>query len=211
MCELRTSLREPIPEIFAAAKLLRAGVDHHNAGNRDAASQCFSEADDDAVRQWTESIWGSGWSSIIQLRVAVDAPPPLAKSDRIPVRMPNAAERRRLIERDGYQCRFCGIPVVPDTVRRKIVQEYPEVVSWGRTNTSQHAALQAMWLQFDHVIPHARGGANGLDNVIITCAPCNYGKANYTIEELGLLDPRARPVQKLDWNGLVDFVPNLGN
>ncbi len=62
---------------------------------------------------------------------------------------------------------------------------YPTALSWGRTNQTRHAAFQAMWLQYDHLPPHARGGDNGLDNVIITCAPCNCARVNYTVAEVG--------------------------
>jgi 5-methylcytosine-specific restriction endonuclease McrA len=72
----------------------------------------------------------------------------------------------------------------------------------GRTNPTQHAAFQCMWLQFDHVVPHSRGGDNSVDNVVVTCGPCNYGRAERTLDELGLIDPRQKPVQKTDWDGL---------
>ena len=56
--------------------------------------------------------------------------------------------------------------------------------------------------QFDHVLPHARGGDNSLENVVPTCAGCNYGRASMTLEEVGLLDPRTRPPKQAEWDGL---------
>jgi hypothetical protein len=75
-------------------------------------------------------------------------------------------------------------------------------VQWGRKNVEQHAALQAMWLQYDHVLPHARGGNNDLDNIVITCAPCNFGRMDYLVEEVGLVDPREHDAIKSNWDGL---------
>nr|WP_283938303.1 HNH endonuclease signature motif containing protein [Sphingomonas brevis] len=51
-----------------------------------------------------------------------------------------------------------------------------------------------MWLQFDHLIPNQRGGASTLENLIITCAPCNFGRMEQTIEEVGLLNPFNRDI-----------------
>lgn len=201
----RRCLREPIPEIFEAAQLLRAGVDAHLRRDTTTAADHFAAANLPAVREWTESIWGKHNQEILQIREVRDAPLLLAATERIPVRMPNVAERSELIARDGYQCRFCGVPLVPKSVRQRIVSTYPEVVKWGRSNPTQHAALQALWLQFDHVVPHSSGGTNDLTNLIVTCAPCNYGKMSYTLAELGLVDPRIRQPNVSDWNGLIDF------
>ena len=79
---------------------------------------------------------------------------------------------------------------------------YPDVVPWGRTNQSQHAAFQCMWLQYDHVVPHSSGGENTIDNLVITCAACNFGKMEYTLEEIGLIDPRQFEPVSSQWDGL---------
>lgn len=75
----------------------------------------------------------------------------------------------------------------------------------GSRNIDQHAAFQAMWLQYDHLLPHARGGDNSLDNVVITCAPCNFGRMNWTLDEVGLIDPRTRQHVRSVWTGLEQF------
>ncbi|HRQ88778.1 MAG TPA: HNH endonuclease signature motif containing protein [Bacteroidia bacterium] len=62
-----------------------------------------------------------------------------------------------------------------------------------------------MWLQYDHVVPHARGGNNDLDNLILTCAPCNFAKWHYLCEEIGLRDPRERAPISSWWDGLERF------
>ena len=43
-----------------------------------------------------------------------------------------------------------------------------------------------MWLQFDHLLPNQGGGDSKLDNVVVTCAPCNFGRMDHTLEEVGL-------------------------
>ncbi|MDQ6698748.1 MAG: HNH endonuclease [Acidobacteriota bacterium] len=119
--------------------------------------------------------------------------------------MPTTAEKQLLFERDGFHCRFCGIPVIRSEVRQRMRVAYPEALPWGITNPTQHAAFQAMWLQYDHVLPHARGGDNSLGNVVITCAPCNFARMNSTLDEVGLMDPRTREPMRSDWDGLERF------
>jgi 5-methylcytosine-specific restriction endonuclease McrA len=65
-----------------------------------------------------------------------------------------------------------------------------------------------MWMQFDHILPHSRGGDNTMDNVVVTCAPCNFGRAERTLEEVGLMDPRQRPPEGTSWDGLERMLAN---
>ena len=113
--------------------------------------------------------------------------------------------KNALHERDGFHCRFCGIPLIRKEIRERIKKAYPEALPWGSKNIDQHAAFQAMWLQYDHLLPHARGGDNNLDNIVITCAPCNFGRMNWTLEEVGLIDPRTRQPARSVWTGLSEF------
>jgi len=122
--------------------------------------------------------------------------------------MPTLAEKRQLHVRDGFHCRVCGIPVIRQEVRQRLRDAYPSALQWEGRNVEQHAAFQAMWVQYDHVIPHARGGTNEADNMLITCAPCNYGRMNYTFAEVGLIDPRTRPPIQSMWDGLERFIPS---
>jgi hypothetical protein len=203
---LRRCLREPIPAIFEAASLLSKAVNAHNADDKHTADRLFKTADMPSIWHWTDSIWGKHSPEIRQLRNVPNAPPLLPLEERVPVRMPSAEEQRALIARDGHRCRFCGIPLVHKRIRVRLSKLYPVSVPWGRTNASQHAAFQAMWLQFDHVLPHARGGDNSLDNILITCAPCNFGRMNNTLEEMSLIDPRTCMVERIDWDGLESLV-----
>jgi len=197
----RLCLREPIPEIFEAASLLDQAVTAHLNGERDAADKLIRQADMPAIRAWTESLWGTA-SPYVMFRTVPGAPPSIPKAERLDVRMPNTQERQALIERDGFHCRFCGIPVIRTEIRQRIRKDYPDALYWGGKNSEQHAAFQALWVQYDHLLPHARGGDNDLNNLVITCGPCNYARWNYTLEEVGLADPRLREPVRSSWDGL---------
>lgn len=200
----RICFREPIPEIYEAAKLLDAAVDAHLYGDRDLASKLIRQADMQEVRDWCYSLWGKA-SPHVQYRKIPNAEPTISKEQRQELRMPSTIEKQELLKRDGYHCRFCGIPVIRAEIRRRFVKSYPEIKIWGNTNNDQHAAFQTMWLQYDHILPHARGGNNNLSNMVITCAGCNYGRMNYTLAEVNLVNPLERPLVISQWDGLERF------
>jgi hypothetical protein len=194
---LRRCFREPIPKVLDVARYLDAAISAHIAGEYSIAAELFALADDQEARDWTESIWGKG-SIYVQLRRL----PSIERSAKVQARMPTKAQIFQLHERDGFHCRFCGVPVIRPEIRKIAAGLYPSVVPWGASNATQHAGFQALWAQYDHVVPHSCGGTNELDNLIVTCAPCNFGKMSYRLEELGLLDPRDfEPVRSL-WDGL---------
>lgn len=198
----RNCLRDAIPEIKLAADLLDEAVSAHLSGQSAQAELLIIRANMPAIREWTESLWGKN-SPYVRPRLSHGAKPPIVElRPREEQRMPNPEEQRALHSRDGYHCRFCGIPVIRKAIRVRLKNLYPNALPWGRVNVTQHAAFQAMWAQYDHIIPHANGGTNDLNNVVVTCAPCNYGRMNYSLEELGLNDPRTREAITSTWDGL---------
>lgn len=204
----RRFLKDPIPEIFEGASQLSEAVDAHLAGDGGRADSLIRKADMPAISEWVLPLVGSNKTfpsriADISFRQVSGAPGILAKADRIPLRMPTAAQKAELIAQYGYNCAFCGIPLVSAKVRKALTAAYPEAAHWSSTGDSLcHAALLCMWLQYDHVLPHSRGGDNSPSNLVVTCAGCNYGRMSYTLEEVGLLDPRLAPRTKTDWDGL---------
>ena len=199
---LRACLCEPVDEIAHAAALLDQAVRAHLCGDAHEAEALLARADMPAVAQWVESIIGKNSAYAVPRPLRESCLPP---GQRIPARMPNAQERRDLHARDGHHCRFCSIPVIRQAVRESIRRAYPATLRWGKRNTDRHAAFFAMWVQYDHLVPHARGGTNALDNLVVTCAACNYGRGGFTLGEMGLSDPRERPPMRSAWDGLERF------
>lgn len=203
----RSCMRDPILDLREVAILLDSAADAHLAGDRGRADTLLRKANRPAVRAWTESLWGSRRANPDQwlyrrVRKVINSPPRLPEKERVPERKPNAAQRSAIIAAYGRHCVFCAIPLIRKEIRFAFHILYPEAVPWGSTNSSQHAAFQALWLQFDHLLPHSRGGDNSLSNVIVTCAGCNFGRGDNTLEELGLIDPRSNAFPKSEWDGL---------
>jgi hypothetical protein len=199
---LRRCLREPIPEIEAAAGQLAEAAKAHLAGNRAEVVSRLKASNLQSVRDWTESIWGK--SGPFAVRGPYDSDPPVQRLEK--ARMPGLAGQRQLHAAGGYYCRFCSIPVIRREVREFFRKNYPEANLWGTKNSEQHAGFQCMWAQYDHVVPHARGGTNDISNLVVTCAPCNYGRMNYTLREAGLQDPRCHPPRVGPWAGLEEVL-----
>jgi len=206
MYQKRLSFRESVPEIFDAARMLDAAVSAYQNGYRALACQLVEAAKIPAVGEWGYSIWGAK-SPYLQLRKFSDSV--TEYSARAEARIPTQEQKRLLHRRDGYHCRFCGIPVIRAEVRKKFCTVFPDVLIWGPKNAQQHVAFQTMWAQYDHVVPHSAGGGNDLDNLVVSCGPCNFGRMAYTLEEVNLVDPREREPVQSAWDGLERFLESV--
>ena len=198
---LHICLSEPIPQVEVAARYLDSAVTAHLDGKFAFAEELIRLADIPEIRRWTKSIWAN---SSVHVRFP-QTEPSLSRELRTKARMPTVAEKESMHRRDGYNCRFCGMPVIRRETRAKIRAAYPNALNWGDKEVEQHAAFQAMWAQYDHLLPHARGGTNDLENLVLTCAPCNFGRAGYTLAEVGVADPTLRLPTASAWDGLKRF------
>ena len=68
-------------------------------------------------------------------------------------------DHRRLLARFGHKCAYCCIDLGP----------------WGRAHPNS--------LQWDHVVPLSRGGADGPGNIVPSCRKCNASKSNLLLIE----------------------------
>lgn len=202
----RRSIKEPIPAIFEAWALLSEAADAHLAGKTDRAEYLFRQANIPEVWYWTNPAWGRPDLNIRIRKPTGDTHDvPKAERDlRRDIRHRDATSiRAAVLARDGYRCRYCGIPVIDADIRRIVHEHYPDAVPWeGDDVRTQHAAFQCFWLQYDHVVPHSHGGRSSEDNVVVSCALCNFGKDKYTLKQLDISDPRLRPPESVSWDGL---------
>jgi len=121
-----------------------------------------------------------------------------------------AAVKRRVWERDRYHCRYCGLPMIDERVRVALQELVgTDIMSWGDTNAARHGIAFAARPEYDHVHPMSAGGADDESNLVTSCPGCNYGKDRFTLEEIGLDDPRLRPAATVEWDGLTSLLPAL--
>lgn len=118
--------------------------------------------------------------------------------------------RREVFKRDGYTCQYCGMKVVPKEVfaaYSKLVGE--EIFRSTGTNDQRHGIVLAFRANADHVVPWNLGGKTNPENLVTCCWSCNYGKSGYTLEEIGIDDPREKDLRNGEWIGLVEYIPKL--
>lgn len=199
---MKTCIKVPIPAVFKACNSLTHAVDAHLAGDRAAACRHFRAADNLAVFFWLNPCWYDVEKNVVEAAPVGDSSI-IPSAERDPDRAIAAAVRAQVLARDGYRCRYCGLPVIDARVRKRAHVLYPEAVPWdSRDLRRQHAGFAALWLQYDHVVPHSHGGRSDADNVVIACGLCNFAKHGYTLRQLGISDPRERDPLTCDWDGL---------
>lgn len=116
-----------------------------------------------------------------------------------------------VFERDHWTCRYCGGKTVAPPVLRVLSRLYPEQFpyhpNWkaGRV----HPAYLLLSATLDHIKPGGRGGSwSASENLATACWPCNTGKADFTLNELGW-QLRTEDEFRSDWDGLAAALPTL--
>ena len=199
---MRSSLKEPIDELFKSWEAMSAAADAHISGDVNAAARLFGEANDAALWDWLYPEWERCHLNVVEKKPPGDSVP-ISEDHRDPKRYLSDADKDRLIRRDGYRCRYCGIPVISRQIRAEAHRLYPSSVPWDAKDPRKcHMGFQALWLQFDHVVPHSHGGLSDEANSVVCCALCNFGKDKYTLRQLRLSDPRDGAPVPVTWDGL---------
>jgi 5-methylcytosine-specific restriction endonuclease McrA len=194
----RRCLLEPLPEHDAAARLLSEAADAILADDLELARDLVRQADMRALFEHADLVM-NGKDPRIQRRRPVQ---PLGPVPRTSSRMPGAEGTKALFARDGWRCRFCECRVIPPTVRSVMRAALPGAIPWAEAE-GYHGAFYALSASVDHIVPHSAGGTNDLENLVTVCWSCQFGRGAWSLEEVGLFDPRARPPRVDDWDGLM--------
>ena len=155
----------------------------------------------EAMKRWfiDVALWSGSWRAERRNSPAVTK---TKRSIRVPIRQTQLQE---LFNQDGWQCRYCGIPIGGNREHfKKFARqiEMPELIE-GRSDEARHGIYLIMMASYDHVVSHSRGGTDGTGNLVTACWPCQFGKYKFELLELGLEDPRLRkPENSGNWKGL---------
>ncbi len=187
----------PLPEHDLAADLLAQAADALLNGAHARAAEFLAQADMPVLYRHTHQIMNTTSEAIHRLR-KVPGAPAVTKAQQ---RMPGADLQRALFARDGHRCRFCGCRVVLPKARDRMRQELPGRIRFAERE-GFHAAFYALSASIDHIVPHSRGGGNEMDNLVVACWSCQFGRGGYLLEEVGLIDPRERAPVVDGWDGL---------
>jgi hypothetical protein len=112
--------------------------------------------------------------------------------------------------RDHYRCRYCGLGLVSVELLKAYEAAVGNPYFAATAKNSSHGAALVFRATYDHVDPLNCGGLHDLSNLVTSCYSCNFGKAGFTTQQLGLDDPRARPIPAAaGWDGLLSLVLKL--
>ena len=168
------------------------------AGKLYEAESVLTNLDSDQLRQQFYATWKEyDQLNALALRPLKDYP----KIKKVDKRMPSAAVVHEVYERDFWTCRWCSTPIIADKPIKAMHKQFPATFYKGTTNDSMHGLMLSSRVSLDHVLPHSFGGTNGIENLVTSCWPCQFGRGNDLIERLGLSDPREREPIPTDWDG----------
>lgn len=196
------------PEWFKSELLIfKEAVFEASIGNRNRSLLILSKIRSDEMRNWF--VEHGQMSGLFRTKILQIAKPKLNDVELDILRSPDRYTNE-VFERDSYTCRYCGIGIIP----KNILAAYSKAI--GRdafrdtgTNSQRHGVVMAFRANADHVVPWSLGGKTDPDNLVTSCWSCNYGKAEYTLEQIGLIDPRTAKLPSTSWNGLLPLLKGL--
>jgi 5-methylcytosine-specific restriction endonuclease McrA len=104
---------------------------------------------------------------------------------------PAVSMERMAFTRDNGHCRYCGVDVFLRQEQKMLSSLVgPALFAMGTTNLTRSGAMIVTRATADHVVPVSQGGKTTLSNLVTACWPCQFGKAEFTPDQLGLRDPR---------------------
>lgn len=207
---IRNSMLPATPDMERAANLLSAAADMVLANRDDEAVALIRQADiTDLFEVREQACRAPPIFSVHRLRKVANLLPKVPKEQRDSPFASESPLGEMVFRRDGWRCRYCGCRTIPAKARRSMDKRLPGAIRWDRaTNLGCHAGFWILWASVDHVIPRSLGGRNEAENLVTACMVCNFAREAYTLEQLGLADPRSMPPVLDGWDGLTRLFAN---
>lgn len=205
---MRQSLLVPIAELELAAKLLDAAADALLLQRVPLARELVHAANFPAITDYARRLVGA---MTLDVHRRTRRPQCLPKAERDPARMRTPSGQAAVFARDGWRCRYCGIKVICKSARSVFTRIVPIPAAWTSVRRQGHSALYALASSLDHVVPHGRGGRNEDANFVTACYGCQFGRGEWTLDEVQVTDPRGREPVIDSWDGLRRLVGRRGS
>ena len=175
--------------INEAFQTLSGSIQMALQGKLNPAKALLKNSRDLEMREWF-NVHAQNSGSWRQKAFDLSAPDPILPLDKVKI---FTKFEPTIFARDNFQCCYCGTSVLPKKVFNKANADLgDDALPLGKTN----ATLSGFNLMFvgtlDHVLPWSLGGRTDESNLVTCCWSCNYGKSNYTFEQIGLDDPLGR-------------------
>ena len=170
--------------------------------NRDACLFKLNSIRDKEIQTWyIEHGQMSGWHRNNKLKIPS---PKIVDTEKRDVLRAPKKYQNEVFMRDKYICQYCGGRLISQKFLQTFTKKInSDIFKRGNTNVDTHGIIHLTWPVADHVIPWNLWGRTDLSNLVACCATCNYWKAGYTIEQLGLENPfNKNKNYKTDWDGL---------
>jgi len=100
-----------------------------------------------------------------------------------------------IFSRDKFRCCYCSSNVLPKKEFKKIQEILGrDAFPLGKTNATRSGFYLMFAATLDHVLPWSLGGRTDETNLVTSCWSCNYGKANFTVEQIGIKSPFSKVI-----------------
>lgn len=184
--------RSPLPtprEVRTAGAAVRQALAQADAGELGRARGLLDACDQAFIQSWfIDHAQNAHRFCRERFHAQLIATIPADQRDRP---YPSKTLERAIYDRDLGRCRYCGIDVLlAEDQTRLSALVGDDVFAMGRTNLTRSGAMIATRATADHVVPRSQGGTTTADNLVTACWPCQFGKAEFSPQQVGLEDPR---------------------
>lgn len=180
-------------------------VRHYVKSDHHSCLETLSAIRSDEMRDWYiehGQVSGRHRAKLLNVPKPEEVPLPHRDSQRSPKPFEN-----QVFARDGYKCRYCGIRLVAPLVLKTLIKDLDTTkFRRGPRNKDTHGILCIFYPSADHVIPWNLGGRSNMDNLVTSCVPCNFGKSQFTVEQINIENPLLRTSKDDGWDGLMSLL-----
>jgi hypothetical protein len=190
-----------LARIASSAAATRAAIDALDRRDSDLAYRLWESVDGISLLEMWER-WNAVGSAVGP-KWDTSLAPPVGE----PTRGVSVGLARRIYERDGHRCRYCGIDVFARSSGSpivRLVEAFPDLTPLlrasdgtltgsGKSGTIRNVDYSKfLWSMAapDHIFPRALGGPTDESNLVTACWGCNGWKNNFTLDQLGVQAPK---------------------